>query len=48
MARAVNLLLMECAFSSEEIIDVMESLDAELYRLAIAEGTHYPHTTNKS
>lgn len=48
MARAVNLVLMDCTFSSEEIIDVMESLNAELYRLANAEGTHYRHTTNKS
>lgn len=48
MTRAVNLILMECTFSSEEIIDVMESLNAELYRLANAEGTHYRHTTNKS
>lgn len=48
MTRAVNLVLMECTFSSEEIIDVMESLDAESYRLANAEGTHYRHTTNKS
>lgn len=38
---------MECTFSSEEIIDVMESLAAESSRLANAEGTRYPHTTNK-
>ena len=38
---------MECTFSSEEIIDVMESLDAELYRLANAEGTH-SHTPQTS
>lgn len=38
---------MEGAFSSEEIIDVTESPDAELYSLANAKGTHYPHTANK-
>lgn len=30
MAGAVNLVLMECTFSCEEVIDVMESLDARV------------------
>ena len=38
MARAVNLVLMECTFSCEEIIGVMESLNAELHRLGMQRG----------
>lgn len=47
IVKAVNLVLMECTFSYEEIIDIMESLDAELYRLSNTKGTHYRSTTNK-